>query len=53
MDNLPLTMTLWTDNSEHESCSPSPLLVFPLKTNTGQAGCATTCLGSLLSLDPQ
>lgn len=52
MDNLPLTMTLWMDNSEHDSCSPSPLLLFPLKTNTGEAGCAMTCLCSLLSSDP-
>lgn len=50
--NLPLTMILWTDNSEHDSCSPSPLLLFPLKINMCQAGCATTCLCSLLSSDP-
>lgn len=52
MDNLPLTMTLWMDNSEHDSCSPSPLLLSPLKTNMGEAGCAMTCLCSLLSSDP-
>jgi len=52
MGNLPLTVTLWMDNSEHDSCSPSPLLLVPLKTNTGRAGCAATCLCSLLSSGP-
>lgn len=38
------------DNAEHDCCSPSLLLLLLLKTNMGQAGCATTCLCSLLSL---